>query len=162
MYVLVEASRKDFLNLCVVTKILYINLVNFFLFVRANKFWMKGLQLCLNRGSHQGLHTSGFLMLPSLSLNTGEHGASTSSGEGLFLLIGKEVLFFLMSEISAALVRAEHRNCHLAVKCCQQCRSELLLRTSCLHLARAVVMALTKKDASSSDCQVFAGMRSSS
>lgn len=65
-----------------------------------------------------------------------------------------------MNEISAAL---EHRNCHLALKCSQQCRAEQrLLRTSCLHVARALVMALAKKGWSSSDCQVFAGMRYSS
>lgn len=113
--------------------------------------------------------TAGVTQLPWYSMLSNAHSSlilaiakcrvSTSSGKRLFLLIGKKI--FLTIKIMVALV---HENCDTwYVKYSQHCRvTQQLPRNSCLHLIREVVIAQANKDASSSDCQVFTGMRSSS
>lgn len=144
--------RRDFLNLCVVTKILYISLMNFFLFVRANKFWMKGLWLYLNRRAHQGscssYCTSAFQGFPASASTLVSRELPPAWVRDSFLLLEKEVcFFFLMSEISAALVRAEHRNCvtwHWSAAS-SAVQSWAATAQKQLLLARAVLVALAKK-----------------
>lgn len=123
--------RRDFLNLCVVTKILYISLVNFFLFVRANKFWMKGLWLYLNRRAHQGscssYCTSAFQGFPASASTLVSRELPPAWVKDSFLLLEKEVFFFFSDEWNQCCFSQSRAQklCHLALKCSQQCSAEL-------------------------------------